>query len=66
MANEVDFEQVLRLFESHGWKLKKIYEPYRVFIREGELPWLIPVKDRKVDIEYVRKFEKFIEQKGRE
>jgi hypothetical protein len=64
MANEVDFEQVLKLFESHGWRLKKIYEPYRVFVKEGQLPWLIPVKDRKVDIEYVHRFKKFVEEQG--
>jgi hypothetical protein len=64
MANEVDFEQVLILFESYGWKLQKIYEPYRVFTTEGELPFLIPVKDKKVDIEYVRKFEKFVKEKN--
>jgi len=66
MANEVDFEQVLELFESHGWKLQKIYEPYRVFVKEGQLPWLIPVRDRKVDIEYVHKFKKFIEEQGQD
>ncbi len=43
MAQNVDFEEVLELFESHGWKLQKIYEPYRVFVKKGELPWLIPV-----------------------
>jgi hypothetical protein len=64
MANEVDFEQVLLLFESHGWRLQKIYEPYRVFTKEDELPFLIPVKDRKVDIEYVRRFEKFIKEQN--
>lgn len=61
MDENVGFEQVLKLFESHGWKLKKIYEPYRVFSKEGQLPWLIPVHDKKVDIEYVQKFKKFLE-----
>jgi hypothetical protein len=66
MSNEVDFEQVLKLFESYGWRLEKIYEPYRVFVKEGQLPWLIPVKNRKVDIEYVQKFKKFVEEQGRD
>lgn len=66
MANEVGFEQVLKLFESHGWQLQKIYEPYRVFVKEGQLPWLIPVKDRKVDVEYVQKFKKFVEEQGQD
>jgi hypothetical protein len=58
------FEEVLKLFESHGWKLQKIYEPYRVFVKQGELPWLIPVHDKKVDAEYVKKFKEFLEERG--
>ena len=64
MAQSIDFEEVLTLFESHGWKLQKIYEPYRVFVKEGELPWLIPVRNRKVDAEYVGKFKKFLKDRG--
>lgn len=64
MANYVDFEEVLELFESHGWKLQKIYEPYRVFVKEEELPWLIPVHDRKVNAEYVKKFKEFLKDRG--
>ncbi len=64
MALYVDFEKVLGLFESHGWKLQKIYEPYRVFVKEGELPWLIPVRERKVDAEYVERFKKFLKDRG--
>jgi hypothetical protein len=64
MADLIDFEKVLELFELHGWKLKKIYEPYRVFVKEGELPWLIPVHGRKVDVEYVEKFKKFLRDRG--
>jgi len=63
MAKDADFEEVLELFESYGWKLQKIYEPYRVFVKEGELPWLIPVHNKKVDAEYVKKFKDFL--KGR-
>jgi len=62
MTGYADFEEVLELFESYGWKLQKIYEPYRVFTKEGQLPWLIPVKDKKVDIEYVNKFKTFIQE----
>jgi len=61
MADLIEFEKVLELFESHGWKLQRTYEPYRVFVKEGELPWLIPVHDRKVDDEYVKKFKEFLE-----
>ena len=65
MKDYFSFEEVLDLFESHGWELQKIYEPYRVFIREGELPWLIPVHDKKVSVEYVKKFEEFLEDRGK-
>ena len=64
MADYIDFEKVLALFESHGWKLQKIYEPYRVFVKKGELPWLIPVHNKKVDAEYVKKFKEFLEERG--
>jgi hypothetical protein len=66
MTYEVDFEEVLILFESYGWQLKKIYEPYRVFIKEGQLPWLIPVKNKKVSIEYVQKFKNFLQSQNEE
>lgn len=56
----ISFERLLELFESHGWKLQKIYEPYRVFVKQGELPCIIPVHNKKVDIEYVKKFKKFL------
>jgi len=64
MTERVGFEEVLNLFESHGWKLQRIWEPYRIFVKEGELPWLIPVHNRKVDIEYVDKFKKFLKDRG--
>ena len=65
MAQNVDFEEVLKLFESYGWELQKIYEPYRVFVRrKEELPWLIPVHKKKVDAEYVKKFKDFLEGRG--
>ena len=64
MADGVDFEKVLELFESHGWKLQRIYELYRVFVKQGELPWLIPVRNRKVGAEYVEKFKEFLNDRG--
>ncbi len=64
MSDYLGFEEVLDLFESHGWKLQKIYEPYRVFVKKGELPWLIPVHNKKVDAEYVKKFKEFLEERG--
>jgi len=64
MAHSINFEEILEFFESHGWKLQKIYEPYRVFVKQGELPWLIPVHDKKVDSEYVKKFKNFLEERS--
>jgi hypothetical protein len=59
MADSVPFAEVLELFESRGWRLQKIWEPYRVFVKEGELPFLIPVHGQKVSVEYVDKIKAF-------
>ena len=64
MTARIEFSHVLELFEENGWHLQKIYEPYRVFVKGGELPWLIPVHDRKVDAEYVAKFKSFLKERG--
>ena len=64
MNDYLGFQEVLELLESHGWKLQKIYKPYRVFVKKGELPWLIPVHNKKVDAEYVKKFKEFLEERG--
>jgi len=64
MEEQISFEEVLEFFETNGWKLQKIYEPYRVFVKKGELPWLIPVHDKKVDAEYVKKFKEFLKERG--
>ena len=63
MAESVPFAEVLGLFESRGWKLQKIWEPYRVFMKEGELPFLIPVHNRKVSKEYVNKIKTFFRER---
>lgn len=67
MANieYVDFEKVLELFEKNGWKLQKIWKPYRVFIDpkdKNSLPFLIPVKGNKVYGEYYKKIKNFFEE----
>jgi len=33
-------------------------------LSRDELPWLIPVHDKKVDTEYVKKFKEFLEERG--
>jgi len=63
-SRNVDFEVVLEIFESHGWKLGKTWGEYRVFVKEGELPWMIPVENRKVDFEYVTKIRIFFGIEG--
>ncbi len=66
MADSVPFAEVLELFESRGWRLQKIWEPYRVFMKEGELPFLIPVQGQKVSVEYVRKIEAFFREREKD
>ena len=61
MESEIDFEVILEIFESHGWRLERIWMPYRVFMKEGHLPWLIPVHEGKVDYEYVKKIKTYFE-----
>jgi hypothetical protein len=63
MPESVPFAEVLGLFESRGWRLQKIWEPYRVFTMEGELPFLIPVHGQKVSVEYVIKIEAFFRER---
>ncbi len=63
MAGSVPFAEVLELFESRGWRLQKIWEPYRVFAKEGELPFLVPVHGQKVSVEYVDKIEAFFRER---
>ncbi len=63
MAESVPFAEVLKLFESQGWRLQKIWEPYRVFMKEGELPFLIPVHGQKVSVEYVNKIKAFFRER---
>ncbi len=62
MALKVDFEEVLELFESHGWELYGFWLPYRVFRGPNDpdvLPWFVEVKDRKVSKEDFDKIKKF-------
>ena len=63
MAEAVPFAEVLEFFESQGWRLQKIWEPYRVFGKEGEWPFLVPVHGQKVSVEYVDKIEAFFRQR---
>jgi hypothetical protein len=64
MAKDMDFEEVLKLFEKNGWVLQRIWSPYRIFMKKGELPFLIPVQEGKVNDEYVKKIKDYFEGKG--
>lgn len=66
MEKDRDFEEVLRLFEENGWVLQRIWKPYRVFVKEGELPFLIPVHEGKVSYEYIKKINDFFESRDEE
>jgi predicted RNA binding protein YcfA (HicA-like mRNA interferase family) len=58
---EVPFSNVLAFLEAHGWVLQRVWGPYRVFVSERDpLPFLIPVCDRKVSEEYIKKIEKLV------
>lgn len=57
MRSGVPFKDVLALLEAHGWRLQKIWEPYRVFTKGRELPILLPVHDKMVSAIYVQKIE---------
>ena len=60
MADKISFLQVLEILESHGWTLQRIWKPYRVFVKDNELPILIPVEDGKVSVVYVVKIKKIL------
>ncbi|MHC4394671.1 MAG: hypothetical protein ACYS1A_03365 [Planctomycetota bacterium] len=64
MVEPIDFEfrEVLELFESSGWKLWVAYGKYRVFVKHGKKPYVLPVNDNnKVNIEHVNKAKEFLE-----
>ncbi|MBL8759720.1 MAG: hypothetical protein JNL50_00300 [Phycisphaerae bacterium] len=46
----VSFEVALRYLEERGWRLQRIWKPYRVFVRgKEELPLLVEVQRGQVD-----------------
>jgi hypothetical protein len=68
MKEQWTFERFLEFAKSYGYEFVGFWEvSYRVFVNKNEpdeLPWFIPVCERKVDIEYVRKFKKWLKGKG--
>ena len=60
------FEEVLERFEKNGWNLQKIQGRFRVFTKDGEPPWLIPVENNKVKSEHVEKIKQFFKEEHEE
>ena len=58
-STDSNFVEVLELFKKNGWKLQKIQGRYRVFVKAGKDPWLIPVENKKVKFEHVEKVKQF-------
>lgn len=54
-SESVPFRIVLELLESQGWTLQRIDPPYRVFLKENELPILVEVNDGMVNGDVFRK-----------
>jgi hypothetical protein len=67
MAEYWTFERFLEFADAYGYKLMGFWNPYRVFVNPDEpdaLPWLVPVHEGIVDIEYVKKFKRWLKRKG--
>lgn len=67
MAKYWTFERFLKFADSYGYKFIGFWIPYRVFANiddPDELPWFIPVHDGKIEIEYVKKFKRWLKDKG--
>ena len=64
MQSDLPFSDVLALLEEHGWHFQRIDPPYRVFLKEGELPIFFPVHDKKVSVAYVKKIKKILGIQG--
>jgi len=68
MKEHWTFEEFLEYAKSYGYEFIGFWESsYRVFANRkepDELPWFIPVDERKVDTEYVKKFKKWLKVKG--
>ena len=58
------FAVVLSYLEAHGWRLTRIWTPYRVFTKPGHLPILVKVRDRMVDPDDFAKIKRIVEKEG--
>lgn len=61
--SDVPFSNVLAFLEEHGWVLQRTWPPYMVFTHpDHELPLLVPVSNKKVSAQYVRKIKETIDR----
>ena len=63
----VEFSVLLEVFEAHGWVLFEIFlKDYRVFVNakdREDLPWHIPVRCKKVRVEYYNRVLTFFRER---
>ena len=56
----IPFQAVLEYLESRGWVLKRIWKPYRIFVRgDEELPIMVTVEQNAVSAEDFDKIKEF-------
>ena len=54
-SDQVPFKVVLEFLESQNWSLQRIDPPYRVFLKEHELPILVEVSNGMVNADVFKK-----------
>ncbi|NJO55497.1 MAG: type II toxin-antitoxin system HicA family toxin, partial [Rhodospirillales bacterium] len=60
MPSDIQFKQVRRLLEAHGWVLSRIHGSHHIFTKPEAQTVSIPVHHRKVKAIYVKQIEKLI------
>jgi predicted RNA binding protein YcfA (HicA-like mRNA interferase family) len=62
MPSDVRLAEVLRLVESHGWKLIRIRGSHHVFQMPNGRSYGVPVHKNKVKYVYFREIKKLLEE----
>ena len=56
------FDEFRHWMESHGWTFQGIYRKrFRLFIKRGDEPIVVPVDDKEVSDEYVKRIKTYVE-----
>jgi hypothetical protein len=66
MKESVSFDRVLAYLEEHGWELMRIKKPFWVFVKKGQSPLLVIVKDKRVPSHEVERIKRTVEEARRE